>query len=118
MGLREKILSKKSQWDLDETGEGARSKIAEYQQSYASFQGIVLEAPVGAEAFAKQVRAMVGALGQAFCVPPKRALVLLPPTLDRKTIAHRLSASLAAEVLSCFEADTADKALELIQPYL
>jgi hypothetical protein len=105
-----------------ETAEGARSRIATYQHSNAVFQGILLEIPGGGTApgrfFAKQVAAMIGALGTSFALPSRRILVLLPPRFDRELIAHRLSMSFVTEVLSCFEADNPDKALEFIQPYL
>jgi hypothetical protein len=105
-----------------ETAEGVRSKIAEYRQNNAVFQGIVLEIPGGGKAsgysFAKQVAVLVGVLGSSFSLPSRRILILLPPRFDRELIAHRLSMSFATEVLSCFEADNPDKALEFIQPYL
>jgi hypothetical protein len=109
----------------EEAVEGAVSagaKIAEYQRSNPVFQGILLEIPGRGNApgysFAKQVTAMVGVLGASFALPSRRVLVLLPPRLDGETIAHRLSASFATEVLACFTIDNPDKALELIQPYL
>jgi hypothetical protein len=104
----------------EETVEGTRAKIAEYQHSNAVFQGILLEIPGGGAgySFAKQVATMVGVLGLSFAVPSRRILVLFPPRFDRELIAHRLSMSFATEVLACFEIDNPDKALELIQPYL
>ncbi|MDR3122607.1 MAG: hypothetical protein LBU16_02360 [Treponema sp.] len=105
-----------------ETPEETRSKIAEYQHSNAVFQGILLEIPGGGKKsgfpFAKQVAVMVGVLGVSFALPSRRILILLPPLFDRELIAHRLSLSFATEVLSCFETDNPDKALEFIQPYL
>jgi hypothetical protein len=106
----------------EETLEGARSKIAEYQRSNAAFQGVLLEIPGGGAkpgySFAKQVATMVGVLGLSFAVPSRRILVLFPSRFDRELIAHRLSMSFATEVLACFEIDDPDKALELIRPYL
>jgi hypothetical protein len=104
----------------EETVEGTRAKIAEYQHSNAVFQGILLEIPGGGAgySFAKQVAVMVGVLGLSFAVPSRRILILVPPRFDRELIAHRLSLSFATEVLACFEIDNPDKALELIRPYL
>jgi hypothetical protein len=105
-----------------ESAEEAVAKIAEYQRSSAVSQGILLEIPGRGKApgysFAKQVAIMVGVLGASFALPSRRILVLLPPRLDRELIAHRLSTSFATEVLACFEIDSPEKALELIQPYL
>jgi hypothetical protein len=105
-----------------ETLEMTRSKIAEYQRSNPVFQGIALEIPGSGKAagysFARQVAIMVGALGAAYSLPSRRILILLPPRFDRELIAHRLSVSFATEVLSCFEIDNPDKALEFIRPYL
>jgi hypothetical protein len=96
-----------------------RTKITGYCQSnpdsLGGFQGILLENSNAA--FAKQVAIMVGALGLTLVLSSSRFLILLPLTLDRELIAHRLSISLCAEVLICFAADNPDKALELIQPY-
>ncbi|MDR3124128.1 MAG: hypothetical protein LBU16_10180 [Treponema sp.] len=104
------------------TAEGVGAKIAEFQHSNPVFHGILLEIPGGGKTpgafFAKQVAAMVGVLGASCVLPSGRILVLLPPRFDRELVAHRLSMSFVTEVLSCFEADRPDKALEFIQPYL
>ncbi|WP_010255901.1 hypothetical protein [Treponema primitia] len=107
----------------EETPEGIRTKITGYHQNNTDFQGILLEAPAVAPKssnapFAEHVSVMAGAFGPLIVLPSKRVLVLLPPSLDREIVAHRLSKSLGAEVLVCFETDVPDKALELIQPYL
>ncbi|GHV31282.1 hypothetical protein AGMMS4952_19720 [Spirochaetia bacterium] len=100
-----------------------RTKITEYYKTNADplggsqggFQGILLESRNAA--FAKQLSIMVGVLGLHIVLPSYRSLILLPPTLDRELIAHRLQASLKAEVLVCFAVDNPDKALEMIQSY-
>ncbi|MFP3043113.1 hypothetical protein LQZ19_14965 [Treponema primitia] len=106
-----------------ETLEGVRTKITGYHQTNVDFQGILLEtqtvAPKGSNgSFAERVLAMTSAFGPPVILSSKRVLVLLPPSLDREIVAHRLSMSLGAEVLVCFKTDIPDKALELIQPYL
>jgi hypothetical protein len=116
MGLLQKAVIKEPPQKLvgEETVEGVRAKIAGYHQLHTDFQGIVLAAPGGAI----KVSAMAGELGLIVLLPSKRFLILFPPALDRELIAHRLSMSLRAEVLVCFDADNPDKALELIQLYL
>jgi hypothetical protein len=99
----------------------ARTKITRYCKLNTGCQGILLENSNTA-AFTNQVTTMVGALGLTIALSgspktPARPLILLPPTLDRELIAHRLQASLGAGVLVCFAANNPDKALELIQPY-
>jgi hypothetical protein len=97
-----------------------RSNITRYCQTNTNplggFQGIVLENSNAASA--EQLTVMVGALGLTIVLPSARLLILLPTSLDRELIAHRLSLSLNTKALICFEADTPEKALELIQPYL
>ncbi|AEF83922.1 hypothetical protein TREPR_2494 [Treponema primitia ZAS-2] len=101
------------------TKEEICSKINAYQKVNPQFQGIVLKkTDKGKEDFAPELRLKLGALGETNLLPSGRALLLLPMPPDRELIAHRLSISLNTEVLACFEADTPEKALELIQPYL
>jgi hypothetical protein len=120
--LAEPAVSAEFPEETMESVEETIAKITDYQRSNAVFQGILLEIPGHGKAsgysFVKQVAIMVGALGTAFALPSRRVLILLPPRFDRELIAHRLSTSFATEILTCFEIDSPDKALELIQPYL
>jgi hypothetical protein len=106
-----------------ETADTISEKVAGYIETNPVFQGILLEVPGklsrnSKTSFAEQLMIMAGALGTVLTLPSKRALLLIPPKFDRELLAHRLSMSLFTEVLACFEANTQDKALELIQPYL
>jgi hypothetical protein len=106
-----------------ETPDAVPEKIAEYIRANPVFQGILLEIPGtytknSKTTFAEQLMIMAGALGTVLLLPSKRVLILIPPKFDRELLAHRLSMSLYTEVLACFEADTQDKALEFIRPYL
>jgi hypothetical protein len=109
--------------EAEENEEAVRTKIAAYCQTNANFQGILLETPGGTQknnalSFAERVWIMAGALGFIIVLPSNRLLILLPPSLDRELIAHRLSLSLGSKVLVCCQADNPEKALELLRPYL
>jgi hypothetical protein len=90
----------------------AEYEIREYHKNQPSFQGIVLKI-----AFDQKLSRMLSGLGAAGFLSPENTLVLIPETVDRELLAHRLSKSLNAQVLYQFEADDPGKALDLLEPY-
>jgi hypothetical protein len=99
------------------------NEILQYHKTNTSFHGIVLELPPntgkeGKKGFNALVSNMVSFFGTAVSLPSSRSLVLLPRPMDRELIAHRLTGSLRTVPLLIFEADSPDKALALIKPFL
>jgi hypothetical protein len=97
--------------------------IVQYNKINAQFNGIVLDPPAGmaeeqAEDFNKMLYNMVALLGITMVLPSSHSLILLPGTLDKELIAHRLSRSLNARALMVFEAKSSGEALDLIRSYL
>jgi hypothetical protein len=90
-----------------------RGVIAEYHRTNPVFQGLVLETPSQAS-----VTLAVSSIGRVIPLSPERSLVLLPKTLDRELIAHRLSKSIGLTILSGFEVESPEGALALTAPYL
>jgi hypothetical protein len=103
--------------------EHLRDGISRYARSYPRFQGILLKIPVmmdedGLEGFVTQVEAMTASFGQLIRAPMPWTLILFPPSLDRELISHRITKTLKTLAPLNFEADSSDKALSLLRPYL
>jgi hypothetical protein len=93
------------------TGDAAY-EIREDHKNQPFFQGIVLKI-----SFDQKISRMMSYLGAAGPLSGENTLVLIPQTVDRELLAHRLSKSLHAQVLYQFEADDPGKALDLLEPY-
>jgi hypothetical protein len=97
--------------------------ITQYNKINPQFNGIVLDFPAGmaedeAEDFNKMVYNMVSLLGITMILPSRRSLILLPGSLDKEIIAHRISNSLNTKALIVFKSESPGEALDIIRPYL
>jgi hypothetical protein len=125
MGLLSKAVVKVNP-ELDKTGQVQREiadEIRQYLKNQSVFQGIILKFPPGetgeAEAdFAGKVSRMVSSFGSVFPLSAGNCLLLLPETMDRELLAHRLSQSLKTRVLYQFQADDPGMAIIQLGPYL
>jgi hypothetical protein len=118
--VRKASLASKSGANISGPLEAA---IMQYNKVNAQFNGIVLDLPAGmaeeeVEDFKKTLYNMVALLGITMLLPSGHSLVLLPGTLDKELIAHRLSNSLNAKALMVFEAKNSEEALAFIRSYL
>jgi hypothetical protein len=85
-----------------------RAVINAYQTDNLSFNCIVLHAD------AQSVNAMVSAAGAVQPLGGGKCLILLPLSVDRELLAHRLSKTLNAEILCQCAANSSDTVLEAI----
>jgi hypothetical protein len=119
----DKILTRKAQNPasqyLANISDPAEAAIAQYNKINSQFNGILLDLPADtAEDFNKAVYNMVTLLGIAVVLPSGRNLILLPGTLDKELVAHRLSKSLNVKALMVFTAESSGEALNFIRSYL
>jgi hypothetical protein len=116
----DKILIRNTQAQIPDPLEAV---IAQYHKINSRFNGIVLDLPAGmaedkAEDFNKAVYNMAALLGITIVLPSSLSLILLPASLDKELIAHRLSNSLNAKALMVFKAESPKEAIGLIRSYL
>ena len=104
--------------DLDtEDSDTIKSKISQYYGDSVNFSCILLDNPGRKNAkddFCDIVAKMVQYTGAVIPFSGDRPLILLPHTMDRELIAHRLSKNLHARVLLSFEADNPQKVISQI----
>ena len=98
-------------------------KIAQYHETNASFHCLVFEQPGSAgtdeaAGFFNKVSEMINKSGSVIPLSLNRPLILLPITLDRELIAHRISKSLKTIPLLSFEANNPENALSILKPLL
>jgi len=85
-------------------------KIFQFCQTYQDINCILLENPDAAnneekDLFFKKTEKMIGTAGATILIPLGHPLILLPKTLDRELIAHRISKSLKTKILVSFLAN-------------
>jgi hypothetical protein len=119
----DKILRRNNQAQVSQSSENIpdslEAAIAQYNKINLQFNGILLDPPADPEEdFNKAVYNMVALMGITMVLPSGCSLILIPGTLDKELIAHRISSSLNAKVLMIFEAGSSKEALDLIRPYL
>jgi hypothetical protein len=130
-GVTKKITS-------TENDGGLLDRIARYHRANSLFYGIVFETLSGGTAVARgslaegsgkqtknqtkklfeDISALIGTLGTVVDLHSRRVLALVPHSLDRAVITHRISKSLGAGVVDDFEADSPNAAFERVQDYL
>jgi len=100
-----------------------KDKITDYGRIHNDFGCILLDFPDSAgeeekNGFCKTLSEVLNLTGTVLPLPTGRPLILLPGLYDRELIAHRLSLSLKARLIDCFEADSPDTVFEKINPPL
>ena len=122
MGLLSKASAKivsesASAYENAEESNTLEGQIAQYHQSHAYFNCVVLEIPDSAEKanFCESVSGIIHTAGIVISLPSGHPLILLPITMDRELIAHRLSKSLSTGALQSFEAKSPKSVLSRIQ---
>ncbi|MDR3138062.1 MAG: hypothetical protein LBT95_00135 [Treponema sp.] len=106
-----------------EAAQKIKENITQYYRDNSPFQGIILEnsGRAGEEKGKKsldQVTDMILCFGIGIGLPGGRSLVLLPASLDRELIAHRISHSLDIPSLSTFWADNPEGAMKELVSFL
>ncbi|MDR2104047.1 MAG: hypothetical protein LBP42_08100 [Treponema sp.] len=107
----------------EEDAQRIRGNITQYYRDNSPFQGIILEnsGQAGEETgrkFLDQVTDMILYFGISIGLPGGRSLVLLPASLDRELIAHRISHSLNIPSLGTFWADDPEGAMKELAAFL
>jgi len=113
MGLLGRAVNNTAEPSSD-TPEGS---IAKFCEIYTNFSCILFEIPQNTEGkidFCKKVSIMVGKMGTVIPLQNGRPLVMLPLSLDRDLIAHRLSKTLNAKILLSFQADSSETVINNI----
>ena len=115
------LLSRAAELITEDSGEDSKTlkdKIAQYHRRNADFNCIVLEIPnsTGKDKinFCEKVSGIIHTAGIVIPLPSGRPLILLPPTINRELIVHRLSKSLNTSALSSFEAEDTETVLSRI----
>jgi hypothetical protein len=98
------------------------ANLTQYHKMNPAFSGILVDVPktfteAEREGFPHTVARMTSLFGLVTALPSGRSLVLLPQSMDRDLIAHRLRASLKTETLEVFSADIPGEALKILKPY-
>ena len=93
------------------------ANIDQFYHTHSEFNCILLEIPAGMEgddivSFCKKVTAMISMTGIVVTLESGRPLVLLPETMDRELIAHRLSKALNTKPLLSFSAHSTKDVLD------
>jgi len=116
MGLLSRAVNNPAE-PFSDTPEGS---IAKFCGIYNNFNCILFEVPQNTEDktdFCKKVNAMVGKMGTVIPLPNGRPLVMLPLSLDRELIAHRLSKTLNTKILLSFQADSSEIVINNINSF-
>ena len=95
-------------------------EIIRYHKINPVFNCVLLEIPASSGGedkadFCQKVSGMINKIGSVIPLPSGRPLILLPSSIDRELIAHRLSKSLAAMPLLSFEAASPESVLNNIR---
>ncbi|MDR3167288.1 MAG: hypothetical protein LBT93_05040 [Treponema sp.] len=106
-----------------EESQRVKRGIIQYQKGKQDpFQGIVFDLPgpagkAGDKKFLDRLSDMILCFGTAISLPAGRSLVLMPSSLDRELIVHRISHSLNTPSLGAFRALDPDEAMKELQPF-
>ena len=98
-------------------------KIAQFHQTNADFHCILCDVPASAgedekKGFCNKLAEMINKTGSVIPLPSNRPLILLPITMDRELIAHRLSRSLNTKPLLSFEVNSPENVINKINSFL
>jgi hypothetical protein len=98
-------------------------KIAQYHRIYTVFSCILLEVPESAgekdkNAFHEAMLKAINLAGSVIALSAGNPLILLPQSMDRELILHRLTKSLNVKPILSFETDSSESALKQLQPFL
>ena len=94
-----------------------KEKIAQFQRNRENINCILFEIPVHKELrgdFCHRIAEMLDKTGTVIPLQTGRPLVLLPISMDRELIAHRISKSLNSTPVFSFEADSPEKVIDCI----
>jgi hypothetical protein len=89
-------------------------KVTQYQKTYGRFNCILFEIPDGGSDLCQKLAGMIKYTGIVIPLSPSRPLILLPSSVDRELIVHRLSKTLKAAPLFSFEAGSPKSVLSKI----
>jgi hypothetical protein len=97
-----------------------KNRVSEFHALHAVFQGMVLELPrdSAGDGARQQLATMVSTLGVVIDLGRARVLALFPGEIDGKLMVHRLSKSLGVVSPCSFEADSPERALVLLEPFI
>jgi len=93
------------------TDSSSEELIKKYGGEYNNLNCIIFENPSNADEktqFCQRVTTMIDKMGAVISLSTGRPLIMLPLSIDRDLIAHRLSKSLKAKVLLSFQADNSE----------
>jgi len=115
-----KIIPLEEQAGREKTETMLQKQIRGYNKMYAVFNCIILENPFADEdadriTFLQKVTETVGVTGTVLALSSDRPLILLPESMDRELIAHRLSKTLNTRPLLSFNADSPENVFEHLQ---
>jgi len=85
--------------------------IKKYSEEYNNFNCIIFENPPNTDdttQFRQKVNTMIDKMGTVISLSTGRPLIMLPLSVDRDLIAHRLSKTLNAKILLSFQADSSE----------
>ena len=85
--------------------------IKKYSEEYNDFNCIVIECPPNADdktQFCKKLNTMIDKMGAVILLSTGRPLIMLPLSVDRELIAHRLSKTFNLKILLSFQADSSE----------
>jgi len=85
--------------------------IKKYGEEYNNLSCIIFENPPNANdnaQFCQKVNTMIDKMGAVISLSTGRPLIMLPLSVDRDLIAHRLSKTLNAKILLSFQADSSE----------
>jgi hypothetical protein len=91
--------------------------IKKYCREYNNFNCILFENPPNADdktQFCQKVNTMIDKMGTVISLSTGRPLIMLPLSIDRELIAHRLSKTLNAKILLSFQADSSETVMNRI----
>ena len=92
-------------------------KIIQFHESQENINCILFDTPGNTEDgedFCRRLTEMLDKTATVIPLQTGRPLVLLPLSMDRELIAHRISKSLDAAPVFCFEADSPEKVVDRI----
>jgi len=88
--------------------------INHYLREYKNFGCVVFENSHSKKDVCKELIQMLDVLGDVTPLTPEHQLILLPPTLDRDLIAHRLSKNINIKAILSFQANNPESAFRNI----
>jgi hypothetical protein len=89
-----------------------KNAITKFHSANNNFQGLVFET------YSKKISEVTSYFGVTIPLVSGKALILLPEKEDWELLTHRLSGSLKIKNLFHFDADSPEKALSLLSPYM